>query len=511
MKVTTEELERCEVLLTIELEPARVQDLMKKAAQRIAREVKIPGFRPGKAPYNVVVRRFGVEAIQREVLESSVEKIITDALAEVELTPYAQIQLDEVEWEPLLIKVRVPTQPKVELGSYHDIRLEATPVEVTDEDVDQTLKQLQEQSATWTPVERPAAAGDLISMAVTEKDGDEVLAEHESVEYELTLPAETDSQQPDLTTPLLGLSAGESKTFTLTYPEDFDNQRYAGKEITFTVEVSGVKAKELDALDDEFAQQVGEFDTLEALKEQIRTNLRQQGQNQADADLGVAALEKVIEGAEKVEWPLALEEEQIDHEVEHYEYHLKQAGLTLDGYLKMQNKTKDELREETRDKVADQIKRGLVMGKIAELEKLAVSQVEILQQAKLIADLSGGGDQVWSNILASESRQNLIANDLLSNKVIQRLAAIAKGEAQAEAETAGDTVPAVVSEEGPAGSATEPQAEAPVTETASPAPETLANQSEAETEEAASEASPAPVDEDKPESESTEETITAKA
>jgi trigger factor len=148
-----------------------------------------------------------------------------------------------------------------------------------------------------------------------------------------------------------------------------------------------------------------------------------------DFELGSEALDKVIENAEKIEWPLALEEEQVDHEIEHYEHHLKQAGLTLDSALRVQNKTKDELREETRENVVKQMKRGLVMSKIAELEKLQVSQVEILQQAKLMADMYGGGDRVWQSILASESRQNTIANDLLSNKVIRRLAAIAKGEA----------------------------------------------------------------------------------
>jgi trigger factor len=462
VKVTTEELERCEVLMTVEIEPEQQEKILKKAAQRISREVKIPGFRPGKAPFNVVVRRFGMEAIQGEALEHSVEDMIKESMAQVNLTPYAQIQLDGVEWQPnLTIKIRVPTRPVVELGDYRETRLEAKTVEVTEQDVEEALKRLQEQNATWVPVERPAEVGDLISMTVTEKDGETVLAERESVEYELRPVDEEDdeaelvevdeddevedeeeidgeveaeaeskkSSRPDLTTPLLGLSAGESKTFSLTYPEDFANEQYAGKEITFSVEVSAVKAKELDPLDDEFAQQIGEYETLDALTEKIREDIKQSRERMNDFELGSEALDKVIENAEKIEWPLALEEEQIDHEIEHYEHHLKQAGLTLDSALRVQNKTKDELREETRENVIKQMKRGLVMSKIAELEKLEVSQVEILQQAKMMADMYGGSDQIWQSILASEARQSTIANDLLSNKVIQRLAAIAKGEA----------------------------------------------------------------------------------
>ena len=143
MKVTTEELERCEVLLTVEIEPDQQQNLLKKAAQRISREVKIPGFRPGKAPFNVVVRRFGIEAMQSEALEHSVEDMVKESMAEVNLVPYAQIQLDGVEWDPSLkIKIRVPTRPVVELGDYRETRLEAKTVEVTDQDVEDALKRL---------------------------------------------------------------------------------------------------------------------------------------------------------------------------------------------------------------------------------------------------------------------------------------------------------------------------------------------------------------------------------
>lgn len=431
MKVITEELERCEVLLTLEIEPEQQEKLLKKAAQRISREVRMPGFRPGKAPYNVVLRRFGLEAIQTEALEESVEKLVTEGMSQVKVTPFAQIKLEEVAWEPTLkIKVKVPTQPKVELSNYHETRLEVKPVEVTDEDVDQALKQLQEQRATWAPVERLAEMGDLISMTVSEKDGDKVLTERESVEYELApLADEEKEQRPDLTTPLLGLSAGDSKTFTVIYPENYENAEYAGKEITFSVEVSGVKIKELDPLDDDFAKQIGDYETLEALKTKIREDIQQRRERQNDLELGYQALDKIVENAEKIEWPQAFEEEQLDHEIEHLEFHIKQTGLTMDGYLQVNNKTAEQLREETREKIVEQLKRGLVMSKIAELENLEVSQLEILEQAKLMADLFGGGDRVWQNIMTSESRQSAIANDLLSNKIVRRLAAIAKGEA----------------------------------------------------------------------------------
>ena len=429
MKVTTEELERCEVLLTIEFDPQKEQDLLKKAARRIARKVKIPGFRPGKAPFSTVVRRFGVEAIQQEALEDMSDKVIKDALDEADIQPVAQIQLDDVGWDPLVFKLKVPTKPVVELDEYREIRLEAAPVEVTDADINDTLSALQEKNATWTPVERPSEIGDLISMTVTEQDGDTVLVDNESGEYELTPPDKKDETQPDLTTPLLGLRAGESKTFTLNYPEDFNNKDYAGKEITVSVEVSGVKAKELDPLDDDFAQEVSDFDTLDELKENIRSNLKKRREQERDSKLGAEVLDKIIDGAQKLDWPLALEEAEIDDDLKRAERQLQDMGLTMESFLQMKHKTKEEWREETRENVVTRLKKGLVLGKVAELEGLEVSQSEILEQAKALADYSGGGDQLWRSILASEAQQGFIANDLISNKALLLLAAIAKGEA----------------------------------------------------------------------------------
>jgi trigger factor len=458
--------------MTVEVEPKREEDLLKKAATRIARQVRIPGFRPGKAPYNVIVRRFGLEAIQQEALEQSLDKLVQDALEEAEVRPVAQIQLDSINWDPLTVKIKIPTRPKVELSDYADIRLESEAVEVGDEDVEEALQELQEQNAIWAPVERPAKIGDLITMAVVEKDGDEILAEQESAEYELVDPAEEQEAEAqeeeqvhpaiDLTTPLLGLSAGDEKTFTITYPEDFDDARYAGKDITFEVKLSSVKEKELDPLDDEFAKSVSDFETLEALKADIRENIRQQRDRQQKVELGNQVLEKII-AASTIEWPLAFEEELIEQEIESFESRAKGYGLTLDRYLQMENKTKEAFQEDIRARLINNLKRTLALGKIAERENIKVSESEILKRAKLISDVSGYGDQIWRNILGSPAQQSLIANDLMGEKVIQWLGAKARGENPSLAEEdeleTGETRSEAVEPEVEAGQTTD-QAEA---------------------------------------------------
>ena len=463
MKVTTEELERCQVMVTVEIDSKKEKDLLQKAAKRIAREIKIPGFRPGKAPYNVVVRRFGLEAIQQEALEKSADDMIQKALEEADVTPFARMDLESVEWDPLVIKIKVPTEPKVELEDYRAIRLDFDEIEVADEDVDERLKQLQENNATWTPVERPAQLNDSITLAVVEKIDDEIVAEHDSLDYELkpvedeeptdNLEAEVEEEadaveeeageaeeetseadeaykppfRPDLTTPLLGLSAGEEKVFSITYPEDFNDQDYAGKEVVFDVKIAAVKEKTLAPIDDDLAKTVSDFETLDDLKADIRANIKSQREQEQNNGLGNQALEQIIEEAD-LEWPLAYEDESIERELDNYERQVSRYGLSLDSYLSLENKTRDDFIEESRERIISRLKRSFVIRKIAEQENLKVGESEILQHAKFLSDLSGQGDRLWRDILSSPVQQELIANDLLVGKVIDWLAAVAKGE-----------------------------------------------------------------------------------
>ena len=465
MKVTTEELERRQVLVTVELDSKKEQDLLEKAAKRIAKEVRIPGFRPGKAPYNVIVRRFGLEAIQQEALENAADNLIRKALEEADVKPFAKMDLESVEWDPLTLKVKVPIEPKINLEDYHAIRLDFEPIEVTEDDIEEALEELQEQNATWTPVERASQLSDRVTISVLEKDEDTVLAERESLEYELTFPDEdldededetaldeaeesediedTDDTgedeaaeapkkpstpfRPDLTTPLLNLKTGDEKAFIIPYPEDFGDKRYAGKDITFEVKLLEVSEKQLAPIDDDFAKLVSDFDTLDQLREDIEQNILRQREAQQNQELGNEVLKKILEGAE-IEWPQAFEEETIESEIAHYERQLNQYGLNLENYLSLEIRSRDDFLEERRGQVVERLKRSLVLGEVAEREHLQITESDILARAKLLADLSGRGEQFWRQIISAQVQQSLIANDLLVEKVVNFLAAIAKGE-----------------------------------------------------------------------------------
>ena len=409
LTVTTEALENCEVLMTVEVDEKRTDRLLQSAARRISRQVRIPGFRPGKAPYNVIVRRMGEEVVRNEALEDLGQSVFKEALEQAELEPYAQASLEDVTWDPLVMKARVPTAPVVELGDYRAMRLEVEPVEVSEEEVNETLEDLRREQAVWNPVERPAQLGDQVTMSVKEQAEDQVLAEQENVEYELT---EVDEGSPgaDLTTPLIGLSAGEEK------------------------EMHSVKEIELYPLDDDFAQSVGDFDTLEQLKENLREDIHQRKQRDADNELGQQALEQLIEDADRVDWPLVLEDEEIDQALDEQDRRLQQSGLNLENYLTIQKKTRDELREEFRPSVQERLRRSLVLGKFVELEGLSVEGHEITNQIDRMSLMAGEQGTEMRDALATPDGVRYVANDLITSKATERLVQIVKGEAEAEEE-----------------------------------------------------------------------------
>ncbi len=431
LNITTDPLENCEVLMTVEVDEKQTDKLLKAAAGRISRQVRIPGFRPGKAPYRVIVQRFGEEVIRNEALEDLSKSVFEQALEQADVEPYASASLEDITWDPLVIKVRVPVAPVLELGDYRALRMEVEPVEVTEAEIEGALEELKDEYATWNPVERPAQLGDLITMSIQEQVDDRVLAENENVEYELTEVDEEDAG-PDLTTPLIGLSTGDEKEFNVTFPETANDPRYAGQEVTISVKVHSVKEKETYPLDDDFAQMVGDFDTFEQLKEKLTEDIRRRKQREADSELGEDAFKRVIENAERIEWPQVLEEEELDQALEEQDRRLQQNGLSLETYLSMQKKTREDLREEYRPAVQERLRRSLVLGKLIELEDISVEGHEITDQIDRMSILAGGQGADLRESLTAPDSLKYIASDILTAKVRGRLVQIVKGEAEEE-------------------------------------------------------------------------------
>lgn len=457
LKVTTEPLEKCQVLMTIEVDDAQADQLLKAAAKRISTQVQIPGFRPGKAPYSLIVRRFGEEVIREEALEDLSGKVFREALKQVNLEPFAPASMEEVSWQPLVMKVRVPLEPVVELGDYSALRLESPPIEVTEEEVDQELAAMQEKYASWETVERPARIGDQVVLSLrSEVDGNVLSRENVTV---LVRDPNDDPKYAAILNALIGMSSGDECTTTIPFAspsgreeasegekngDEETEPRGADAEMNVWIKVHAVQEKHLYPLDDDFAQMVGDFDTIQGLREKVRAALVEKRQKEIERQQTAQTVEHIVSEMSRVEWPPVLEELAIDRWVSGLEQRLKQQGMPLQAYLRTQQKSLEQLREEIRPRVQQQLRRSLVLQEIARREGISVEPDEVLRYIELMA---AAGDQ--QNVLPSTlSRETLrqIFQDLLDAKVYTRLSEILKGEVQeAAVEPTAETQKAVES------------------------------------------------------------------
>ncbi len=434
MKVSKETTDKCEVILTVEIDDAQKQKLMQKAARRIAKSVRIPGFRPGKAPYNIIVNRFGEDAIREEATEDLTTNIYQKAVEEAEVTPFAPASLEDVQWEPLVMKIRIPTEPEVEIGDYRSIRREPEAVTITDEDVEHQLEHLRERFTTFNPVERAAQLGDMVSVSISEKFEDEEEPTDPVDDDMELLEAEGDDDTPDFTSVIVGKSVGETVTLTHTFPEDYSNDEFAGRTVEYTITINEIKEKEEVPLDDDFATLLGDYESLDDLKANIRKDLQERQESERDALLVDEVIEEIVQASE-VKWPQVMEEHELDHAMEAQRARLKRFGIDLPIYLTAQNKTEEELREEMRESVRLDLKKSLVMGKIIENEELRVEMDEIIQEANYLVSTSRDSEEMLRAV-QTEAGMRTIASSLLTNKATRRLLAIIKGEADAEEEAA---------------------------------------------------------------------------
>lgn len=384
MKVETERLENCQMALTIEVDEERTQRALRNAARRISRQAKIPGFRPGKAPYNIVARMVGKEALYQEVVDELGEAVYKEALDEAGFEPFGQAQLTDYETDPLVLKMVVPLAPLVELGDYRQMRLEANEETIrAEEEVNNALIKIQEQNAFWEPVKRPAQWGDLAIVDIEGTVKGETVIGNE--ERELILEADSPYPLPGFGDKLLGMAVNEQREFTLTYPEDSENKELAGQPAHFNVHLQDLKEKVAPDIDDDLARTVGSYETLKDLKAELRREL----QAKAEADFTDRALTALVERA-KIEFPPTMLEKEIDDWLEDLDLRLKKQSLNLDNYLQMRKLTKEEFRKEISPEVEERLKRSLTLGKFIELEGLESESEAVSEALEHLAAIARG-------------------------------------------------------------------------------------------------------------------------
>ena len=427
MKVTNEKTENSQTFLTIEMEPAEVEESLEKSYRRLVQKTKVPGFRKGKAPRAVLERHIGKESLFEDTLNNLVPEAYEKAIEEQEIDTFAQPQIEVTQTDPLVFKAIVPLRPDVKLGDYNGIQMTPEAAEVKEGDVDNVIEQLRHQQATWEPVERPVDFGDLVAFDVESSIEDEPFINQAGAQYQvlrdLSFPV------PGFAEQLAGVKKGEEKEFTLELPQDYPRSELAGKEPRFKVKINEIKEEILPDLNDEFAKGAGsEFQTLDSLKERVSSDLKTRVEEQARIDFEERVIDAAVDLAE-VEFPPILVEVEI---VRILNQRFQGGNQELEGYLRSINKTEEELREELRPVATKSVSRSLVLGKIVEEEKIEASGSEIDEEIERMAQNANENKEALEKIFNTPQARESIERALISRKAIQRLTEIAKGSEENE-------------------------------------------------------------------------------
>ena len=427
MKVTRGDVEHSEVSLNIEVEEEDIEPYLQRAYQRVVQRVNIPGFRKGKAPRPVLERFVGRHSLEDDALDLMLPEIVQRAVEEQGVRQASIPQVELVQREPIVIKAVVPIAPEVVLDAYREIRVPVEPVVVTEDQINTLLDLLRQETAPWEPVDRPVAIGDQVTLDIkanldgketTKQDGVVYMVLEENVSPVAGFPQQ-----------LVGIKNHETKEFTISLPADYPDSNMAGKEVEFNVTIHEIKAKNLPDLDDEFAKGVGEgYDNLEALTKKLREDFLARRELEVQDKYEDQVFEKLLEKAEIDLSPLMVEHE-VDHMLQNEEQALRRQQVSVEQYLQTVGKSSDEHRGELKQAAEARLKRTYAIGKVAELEGIKVSPVEIEEEIKRLLDAAGPNQpgSLRRNLESDDSRESL-EQVLIRRKALQRLVEVARGE-----------------------------------------------------------------------------------
>lgn len=432
MKVTLERLPESRVQLDIEVDDERLERSLDVAYRKIASKSKIPGFRPGKAPRSVVERMVGRDGLIREALDKLVPDVYNEAIESEDVSAIAQPELEILEFEPVRFKAIVAVRPTVDLGDYRAVRVEREPVEVTEEQVDEQIQLLRKRNAMQSPVERGAQWGDTITADVKGETEDRVFLNDTAAE--IAMVEERVLLVPGLSEAIVGMKKGEEKDIELEVPEDSELAGLAGKQVTFHVAVSEVKEEILPEEDDDLAGLINaeEFPTLEALRQRFRDDIEKNMIAQAESKQRDEAIEKILEGA-SVDYPSVLVDREIDHIIQD---NLGGDRQQYQTYLQRVGRSEAEFRETFREPAEARVKRSLVLSQLAEDEGIEVEDEDVEAELDTLTASMGDDAARFRDLFSGADNRESIRRNLFTRKTLERLSAIASGEADPKEEPA---------------------------------------------------------------------------
>lgn len=438
LTTTTTELPESRVRVEAQVSPAEIEKSLERAARAIGRDMRIPGFRKGKVPAPVIIQRVGRDAVLDEAVRDGIPKWYVEAIDEAGIDPVGDPDLDIGELpeagEPLSFTIEIGVLPKAELGAYKGVEVGRADPEAADEDVQRELDQLRERSGTLEPVERPAQMGDFTVIDFVGKKDGEPFEGGEGRDF----PLELGSGRfiPGFEEQLQGASAGEERVVEVTFPDDYQAEHLAGEAVTFEVTVKEVKEKRLPELDDEFAETTAGFDSLDELKEDISSRLREREEGRLEQAFRDAALDAVVAGA-TVEVPDALVEGRAKELWERMLHQLSHQGISKEMYLQLSNRTEEDLLAEARPDAEQQLRREAVLKAVVEAEKIEVSDEDLLEALEPTAAAQQTKPKKLLERLKSSGRIDEAREDLAQRRALDLIADEAVAISVEEAEKQG--------------------------------------------------------------------------
>lgn len=420
MEAKMEKIDVNVVKFEVKVEADKFKEALTRAYKKNVKKFNVPGFRKGKVPMNVVKKYYGVEVLLEDAVNFAIEGSYANVLKENNVRPVDFPKVEVVQAEEgkdLIYTAEVTVYPEVELGAYKGLNVEKKTYEVTEEEVAAKLKEMQEKNAR---VEVKEGAIENGNIAVIDFKGfiDGVAFEGgEGHDYSLEIGS--GSFIDNFEEQLVGAKAGDKVEVNVTFPESYGKEELNGKPAKFEVEVKEVKAKELPVLDDEFAKEVSEFETLEALKEDTTKKLEEANTARAEREYEEAILRSVVENA-KMDIPAVMVEQEIDRMVQNLAQRLQYQGLTLEQYFQFTGTDAEKMREYMKENAETKVKTELVLEALQKAEKMEVLDEELKEKASEVAKLYGANDEKMVELLLQNQREALVA-DVMTSKVINFL------------------------------------------------------------------------------------------
>ena len=433
-----EKLEKSRVALTIEASAEEFEAAVNKAYLKMRGKINVPGFRVGKAPRKIIEKMYGEEVFYEEAVNIILPDAYEDAVKEqkLDVVGYPEVELESCTKDGVVFKCTVAVYPEVKLGQYKGLEAPKAEVKVAAADVNARLKEMADRNSRLVSVERAVKKGDTADIDFEGFDNGVPFDGGKGENFDLEIGS--DSFVPGFEEQLIGMKAGEEKDIDITFPENYAPE-LAGKPVVFHVKVNEVKVKEVPAVDDEFAKDVSEFDTLKELKADIKKKMTAERTEAAQRAFEDVLMAKVAEGVE-AEIPHEMVELQAERMMEQFKQQLAAQGIPFDQYLKMTGTTEADFRKQADGPAAEQVKMDLAVEAIIKAEGLEATDEDVENELKNVAEKYGMDLETVKKYLRPEDVKEQVIREKAVKVVADSAVAVAPAEEKAELEAEGEVV-----------------------------------------------------------------------